>query len=238
VQTLKVTPESRRADIVDFSSFENRIRTLVSVACADRNYLFGLPPMLDGQPKPGPVTGPWLKKYGESFTGVRAAPWPGSVFKGNTLYVFNMARGEPQPPPVPATLVSSKLLTDKDQSPVSILKLEYDRSLEEFALAFPSKGSLTVGKKAVNGELDLGRPETFDRIELTIENPDHKRGDPKKFTFDAKQEDGSWKTIYKGTVYGNIFSRRFDPVTAQQVRLVSEAPVQQFDLFPPERKGE
>ena len=58
MQSLKVTPESRRADIVDMSSLENRIRTLVGVACADRNYLFGLPPMLDGLPKPGKTTGP------------------------------------------------------------------------------------------------------------------------------------------------------------------------------------
>ena len=37
VQSLKVTPESRRADIVDLSTPEHRIRTLVEVACADRN---------------------------------------------------------------------------------------------------------------------------------------------------------------------------------------------------------
>ena len=62
VQSLKVMPESRRADIVDMSSLENRIRTLVGVACADRNYLFGLPPMLDGLPKPGPDDRPVARK--------------------------------------------------------------------------------------------------------------------------------------------------------------------------------
>ena len=71
VQSLKVTPSSREADIVDMSSLENRIRTLVDVACADRNYLFDLPPMLDGQPKPGKTTGAWLEKYGESVTVLR-----------------------------------------------------------------------------------------------------------------------------------------------------------------------
>ena len=54
------------------STLENRIRTLVGMACADRNYLFGLPPMLDGLPKPGKTTGPWLAKYGESVTGTKA----------------------------------------------------------------------------------------------------------------------------------------------------------------------
>ena len=238
VQTLVVTPASRRADLVDCSSFENRIRTLVSVACADRNYLFGLPPMLDGLPTPGKTTGPWLEKYGQCVTGVRAAPWPGSVFTGNTLYVFSMGESEPKLPPVPATVVSSKLLAGQGESPVSILKVIYDRRLEPFALAAASKGSLTTGKISSGGELDLGRPATFDRIELTIENPDHHRGDGKKFIFDAVQDDGTWKTICQGAVYGNIFSKRFDPVTARKVRLVVDPPLRQFDLFPPEKEGE
>jgi hypothetical protein len=54
----------------------------------------------------------------------------------------------------------------------------------------------------------------------------------------VKESDGSWKPVLKSAVYGNIFSRRFDPVKAQQVRLVIKEPVQRFDLFPPEEKGE
>ena len=99
VQLLQVTPSSRKADIVDMSSLENRIRTLVGVACADRNYLFGLPPMLDGQPKPGKTTEAWLKKYGESVTDVRAAPWPGCVFRDKVLYAHKLGGGERVPPP-------------------------------------------------------------------------------------------------------------------------------------------
>ncbi len=118
VQSLKVTPKSRRADIIDMSTSENRVRTLVEVACADRNWLFGLPPMLDGQPKPGPSTGPWLKKYGESVTDVKGAPWPNCVLRDNVLYVH----GGGGAPAIAAKVVSSKRLAD------SILKVEYDQS--------------------------------------------------------------------------------------------------------------
>lgn len=234
VQSLTVIPESRRADVEDFSSFENRIRTIVGVACADRNYLFGLPPMLDGQPGAGKTTRPWLAKYGESVTGVRAAPWPNCVFRGRTLFVFDLYGKEPKPPRVPATIVSSDLLTGKDKSPVSILKLEYDRSLEQFMCATVSNGSLTVGRKLVGGVLDLGRAETFDRVEFVISKSDHRRGDGREFSLDVKESDGSWMTILRSAVYGNIFSKRFDPITAQQIRLVINLPVVSLDLFPPD----
>ena len=232
VQVLRVTPQSRQADVVDMSSLANRIRTLVGVACADRNYLFGLPPMLDAEPKPGKTTAAWLKKYGESVTDVRAAPWPGCVFRDKVLYVHRFDGGDMVPPPVPATLVSSKLLTDTNEQPDTILKLEYDRSLEPFALAAPSQGSLTAGRTPVNGEVDLGQAVTFARIELTIDNPGHRRGQGHGFTLEAKQADGTWKTAFQGTVYGSIFSKRFAPLTARQVRLKIDVPVRQLDLFP------
>ena len=101
VKSLQVAPDSRRSDIVDMSSLENRVRNLVSVACSDRNYLFGLPPMLDGLPTPGKTTGPWLAKYGESLAGVRAGPWPGCVFRGNIVYVHAL-EGLPIIPAIPA----------------------------------------------------------------------------------------------------------------------------------------
>ena len=130
------------------SSLENRIRTLVSVACADRNYLFGLPPMLDGLPQPGQDDRRrGSPEYGESVTGVRAGPWPGCVFRDNIVYVHSSMVADP-PPPIPAKLVSSKYLTAENEKPDTILKLEYDRSVEEFALAAPSQGSLTAGKRA------------------------------------------------------------------------------------------
>lgn len=229
VKSLKVTPVSRRDDVVDMSSLENRIRTLVSVACSDRNYLFGLAPMLDGLPVPGKTTGPWLAKYGESVTGVRAGPWPHCVFKGNIVYV-HMLDGPVEPPAIPAKLVSSKYLTGRNEKPDTILRLEYDRSVEEFALAAPSRDSFTAGMSGKT--VDLGQPRTFDRLEFTIENPGHRRGHGRPFELQMKQDDGSWRTVHSGQVFGSIYSKRFDPVTARHVRLNVDTPIRQFDLFP------
>jgi hypothetical protein len=230
-----VTPEGRRGDILDMTTFENRVRTLVGVACADRNYLFGLPPMLDGLPAPGKTTGPWLAKYGESVTGTRAGPWPGCVFRDNTVYVHRL-HGPIEAPVIPAQLVRSSYLTGKDEQPDAILKLEYDRSVEAFALAAPSLGSLTIGKKLEDGAIDLGRAEAFDRVEFIIENPGHRRGQGKAFALQVAPAEGSWKTVYRGAVYGTIFAKRIDPVTAQRVRLdTGGIPVRRFDLFPPGR---
>ena len=91
--------------MVDFSSLTNRIRTLVSVACNDRNYLFGLPPMLDGLPNPGPTTSAWLAKYGESLTGTIAGTWPGCTVRSNVVYVHALD-GKPQIPKIPAKLIA------------------------------------------------------------------------------------------------------------------------------------
>ena len=164
VQSLKVTPEARRADVVDWSTSDQRIRSLIETACADRNYLLGLPPMLDAQPRAGKATGPWLQKYGESVTGVRAGPWPGCTFRGSIVYVH----GGAPPPVIPAKLIASTKLSE------SIQKLEYDQPIEPFALASVSKDSLTAGLQGTS--LDLGRISTFDRLEFTIENPGYRRG--------------------------------------------------------------
>ncbi len=219
VQSLKVTPEARRADVVDLSTPERRIQTLVQVACADRNFLFGLPPMLDALPKAGPATGAWLAKYGESVTDVRAAPWPGCVFRGNTVYVHGAA----PMPPVPAKLVASNRLS------AAILKLDYDQPIEPFAQAAPSRGSLSAGKSGPT--LDLGEARTFDRVEFTIENPGYRRGQGKRFELQVQEADGAWRTVHAGSVFGTIYAKPFAPVTARHVRLVTEATLRQVDLF-------
>ena len=229
VQSLKVIPESRRADIVDMSSLENRIRTLVGVASADRNYLFGLPPMLDGLPTPGKTTGPWLAKYGESLTGTKAGPWPGCVFRGNVIYQ-HMLDGPLELPEIPAKLVKKTSLTDAGAKPDTILKLEYDKPVEEFALAAPSKDSLTAGGNATT--VDLGKPVTLERMELVIDNPGHRRGQGKPLTLQIEQADGAWKTVHSGQMFGSIYSWRFAPVQAQKLRVQVDAPVKRFDLFP------
>jgi hypothetical protein len=219
VQSLTVTPRARRADVVDFSTPEARIRTLVDVACADRNWLFDLPPMLDGLPQPGRATGAWLKKFGESLTGVKGAPWANCVFRDNVLYVHN---GGPAPR-LPAKVVSSKRLSN------TILKVEYDQPIEPLARAAAFAGSLTAGKSGT--EIDLGKPTMFDRLEFTIENPAYQRGQAKGFELQVRQPDGSWRMVHQGQVFGTIYAKEFAPVMAQQVRLNISAKVIQFDLF-------
>lgn len=229
VQSLRVTPESRAADVIDFSTPEARIRTLVSVALADRNYLFGLPPMLDGLPAPGKATGPWLAKYGESVTGVRAGPWPHCVYRGNVVYV-HMLDGEVELPKLDG-LVAKTRLTAKGEKPDTIVKLEFDRPVEPLALTAPSQGSLTLGKGST-GEIDLGGERRFTRLEFTIDNPGYRRGQGKPFELQVKQPDGNWRTIHQGHVFGAIYAKRTPPTSARYVRLKIDAKrITQFDLF-------
>ena len=70
-------------------------------------------------------------------------------------------------------------------------------------------------------------------MEFTIEVADHQRGQSTPFRLEARQPDGQWATVHKGDVYGTIYAKRFPAARAEQVRLVIEAPVTQFDLFPP-----
>ncbi len=231
VQSLKVTPASRKADIVDMASSENRIRTLVEIACADRNYLFNLPPMLDAQPKPGPATEAWLKKYGECLEGTKAGPWENCLFKGRTLYVFAFDGKRASAPRVAATVLKQNYLTGETEKPVSILKVDYDCDLNSLAQTAPSMGSFKAIRTGTT--LDFGQPQTFDRLEFTIDNPGHRRGQANAFALQAQQPDGSWKTVHNGKVYGIIYAKRFAPVTAQKLRLNIDAPVSQFDIFPP-----
>lgn len=237
VRSLKVTPASRRADVVDFSSPDNRIRTLVGVACNDRNHLFDLPPMLDGLPTPGPATSGWLSKYGESITRTRGAPWPDCTVRSNVVYAFSFY-GPPKIPEIPATLVFKKWLTTPDEKPVAILRLEYDRPLDSLLEVAPSAGSLTLGRVVTGNApgvfgVDLGKTREFERVEFTIENPGHRRGRGIQFELQAQQADGSWKTFHQGQLFGSIYAKQFKPVSARAVRLVMDVPrLKQFDIFP------
>jgi len=219
ITSLKVTPESRRKDIIDHSTPEARIQTMVDIACADRNWLFNLPPMLDGLPTPGPVTGPWIEKLGESLTGTRGTFWSGCTFRDNVLYVH----GKNPVPQVPAKVIKQSPLSD------SLVKIEYDQQLEPIVRAGISAGSLTAGRAGM--EVDFGKPQTFDRLEFTIENPGYLRGQSKAFELQVRQPDGTWRTVHQGQVFGEIYAKAFSPVTAQQVRLNISAKVVQFDLF-------
>ncbi len=258
VQSLKVSPESRVADIIDMSTEKQRIRNLVEVALADRNYLFGLPPMLDAQPIPGKTTAQWIANFGYTLEGSKAGPWMNSVFKGNIVYVhiLDWPKEGVRLSAIPRKLVSSKsitgniqvkqdekgwLLTGTPDSMNTIVKLEFDRSVEEIAYSLPSKGSFTLGcertltadsEGRTVAEVNLDSEKTIDRFEFTIDNPGYLRGQGKPFELQAKQADGIWKTAYKGSVYGTICGKQFDPVTTKAVRLVIQASeIKQLDVF-------
>ncbi|MFO1524244.1 MAG: DUF5703 domain-containing protein, partial [Kiritimatiellia bacterium] len=219
--SLAVTPASRRKDIIDHSTASARVQTMIDVACADRNWLFHLPPMLDGLPTPGPVTKEWITAYGESLTGTRGTFWPGCTFRDQILYVH----GKQPVPVVPAKAVKRTVLSD------TLVKIEYDRPLEPIVRAQAFADSLTAGKTGTT--VDLGGTKTFDRVEFTIELADYLRGQARAFRLEALRDDGQWHVVHQGNVYGIIYAKRFPAVTASQVRLVVDAPVTQFDVFPP-----
>ncbi len=223
ITSLKVTPESRRKDIIDHSKPEARIQTMIDIACSDRNWLFHLPPMLDGLPTPGPVTKSWIEKYGESLTSTRGTFWPGCTFRDNVLYVH----GKNPVPQLPAKVVKQTALSD------TLVKVEYDQPLEAIVRAGASAGSLTAGKSGTT--IDLGAVKTFDRLEFTIDNPNYLRGQAKSFRLEVLQADGQWHVAHQGNIYGMIYSKRFPPTSGSQVRLVVDAPVTQFDLFAQEK---
>ena len=259
VQSLTVLPESRRADVTDMSTEKQRIRTLVEVALSDHNYLFGLPPMLDSQTLPGRTTANWISKYGYTISGCKAGPWPNAFFKGNTVYIHISEwpkNGEVRLPLIPRQLISWKavagkikvsqdnegwLLTGTPDPIYTIVQLNFNQPLDEIAYSLPSYNSFTKGKDLVLrtgkddqtiAEVNLGGEKTVNRFEFSIDNPGYLRGQGKPFEIHAIQTDGTWKVIYKGSVYGTICSKAFDPVQTEAVRLViSTDRIRQFDLF-------
>lgn len=259
VKSLQVSPVSRRADIVDFSTLEQRVRTLVSVALADRNYLFDLPPMLDARPMPGKTTAPWLAEHGHTLEGTKAGPWSNSVFKDNTVFVhvLDWPKDGVHLAPIPLKLLSAKAITGKinvhsgpggivltgEHDPLdTIVQLEFDGTIDPVARSLPSQGSLTLGRAfrlshdAADGrlisEVSLGAVKAVNRFEFTIANPGHRRGQWKAFEVQAELADGGWKTFHEGKVFGSICGRRIAPFTTQRVRLLVDAPaITQFDVF-------
>jgi hypothetical protein len=258
VQSLKVSPESRLPDIIDRSTPAQRTRTLVDVALADRNYLFGLPQMLDAQPVGGKATGEWVRAYGETLSGCKAGPWMNSVYKGNIVYVHctDWPEAGLHLAPVPAKLVSASSVTGNisvkqdeqglwlagtPDSVVTVVKLEFDKFIEPIAANLPGTGSLCNGRSPVirmgaEGGLEvefvLDGSQEVSRFEFVIDNPGYLRGQGRPFEIMARQADGSWKMVYKGSVYGTICGKAFEPVLTDAVRLVLKADrILQFDVF-------
>jgi len=259
VQSLKVTPASRTSDIIDMSTARQRIRTMVEVALTDHNYLFGIPPMLDAMPIPGKVTGPWIAKYGYTIEGCKAGPWLNSLFKGNIVYIHILDWPEEgvRLPSISRKLVSFKsvtgniqvkqdgngwLLTGTPDTLNTIVKLEFDNSIEDIAMGLPSAGSFTAGRertiKFYNGyditaEVDLGVKRILHRFEFTISNPGYLRMHGRPYEIQVQENDGTWQTAHKGNIYGIICGKEFEqPVNAKAVRLIVRAPeIKQFDVF-------
>jgi len=258
VQSLKVTPESRRSDIKDMTTERQRIRTMVEVALSDHNYLFGLPPMLDAQPLAGKTTSRWISKYGYTIEGCKAGPWPNSLFTGNIVYVhiLDWPKEGVRLPSIQHKLITSKSITGniqvkQDENGLlltgtpdvlnTIVKLEFDTSIDDIASELPSKGSFTLGKERtvkinpdsqLTADVDLGGLKTIDRFEFTIDNPDYLRGQGKPYEFQVKKSDNKWVTAYKGSIYGTICSKQFDKISATAIRLIVKASaIKQFDVF-------
>ena len=92
-----------------------------------------------------------------------------------------------------------------------------------------------AGTKSAWLEVDLGQPKTFNRAVIQQAYPELKR--VRKFAIEYWQ-DGQWKACYHGENLGAKCSARFEPITAQRVRLnITEATdgptIWEFQLFAP-----
>ncbi|MCC6127336.1 MAG: alpha-L-fucosidase [Pirellulales bacterium] len=79
-------------------------------------------------------------------------------------------------------------------------------------------------------EVDLGQPLTFNRTEIV-----EAYGRIRRFELQV-EENGQWRTFYRGTTIGEEFSAKFAPVTGRKVRLnlldAVEAPsICEFQLY-------
>jgi hypothetical protein len=87
-------------------------------------------------------------------------------------------------------------------------------------------------------ELDLGKPTAFSRV--LIDECDEWGKRIRKFELQYKDGE-AWKTFHQGTTIGPGWTAKFEPVTAQYVRLnilkASEGPtIWEFKLFAPKKK--
>ena len=90
------------------------------------------------------------------------------------------------------------------------------------------------GVKTAWLEVDLGKPTRFSRALVKQAFPELQR--VHKFAIECRV-DGQWKACYSGTNLGAKLAARFEPVTAQQVRLnfseCTDGPtIWEFQLFP------
>ena len=91
------------------------------------------------------------------------------------------------------------------------------------------------GTKQAWLQTDLGKPMTFNHVMIS------EAYEGRVQRFELQYKDGNqWKTFLSGTNIGRNYSKTFDPVEAQHVRLnilqASEGPtIWEFQLFAPKR---
>jgi hypothetical protein len=123
----------------------------------------------------------------------------------------------------------------------TIVKLEFDESVEDIAFALPSEGSHTAGRERavqsgtdgyLTATVDLADKKTIDRFEFTIDNPGYLRGHGRPFELQVREADGKWNTVYSGRVYGTVCGKKIAPVSADAIRLIVKAAgIKQLDVF-------
>jgi len=84
-------------------------------------------------------------------------------------------------------------------------------------------------------EVDMGQPETFDRVRIS-----EKHDRIRKFELQYR-DGGQWKAFAEGTTIGSGYTKQLEPVTARYVRLdIQEATdgpsIWEFQLFAPKPK--
>ena len=82
-------------------------------------------------------------------------------------------------------------------------------------------------------ESNLGKPTTFSRVMIDEWAPGGKRVQSFELQY---QSGGAWKTFHSGTTLGPGWEKKFDPITAQRVRLqileANEGPtINEFELY-------
>ena len=260
IKKLQVSPKSREKDIVNMSSCENRIRTMVETAMSDYNYLYFLPPMLDAQPIPGPVTASWISQYGYTIEGCKAGPWPNALFKENTVYIhiFDKEQTEYKLPPINRKLLFVEsirgkfgarqqkdgiLLSGVPDATHTILKLTFDGTIEPIIDDMIHQGALFDFKELTETnlsdqrkgyEVTFAEPVQFERFEFLIDNFDHLRGEGIPFSLEILSTDNQWEKVYEGAVFGLICGKKINSVKTRGVRLVlpEKEKVTDFSVYP------
>jgi alpha-L-fucosidase len=162
------------------------------------------------------------------------------------------------------TLAVPSIFRDKNDT---VIKLELNGSAMDIPPVKAGVGSLTEGKKvtasnvyrnqgahgpdkAVDGDLqsrwatdegikqawlqvDLGKPTEFNRVFID----EAYAGRVKQFEFQFEQN-GEWKTLFADISLGSNYQHKFNPITAQKVRLnildATNGPtINEFQLFAP-----